>query len=254
MRVKLCRHCGYQLPGKAKKCPWCKSQIKKRTPLFIAMLAVLVSPLIGAWALHNTLSVPSLSAKLPPPEAVKVSKERPPVAKRQTGLSTLYVQGRIVNLRRNPFLTSQTVWKLKKGEQLVEVNRSGNWIQVQQKNAERRAGWVHASLVSKVNISPSKPHSEREAYKKFRESYHRFNAEIKRSKGMTFFKDLEYLKPGMIQITATDILLSAPRKYKEKYLRTLMKMWQEERKNSLPAAIKIVDATGRLRLQETRTN
>jgi uncharacterized protein YgiM (DUF1202 family) len=186
-------------------------------------------------------------------QVVKVSKTEPSINKPSGDFPVIYVRGQFLNLRKDPSLTSHTIRKLKKGQRLTQLSRSENWLQVLEYGAEDRPGWVHTSLVAKILPPPSiKAPSEQKAFKMFRISFDQYNTNIKKLKGMDFFNDVEYVNQGVIQITATDILLSAPKKYKEKYLIALMEMWLEVRETTQPATVRIVDKNGHLRLQEVQ--
>jgi len=280
--VKLCHQCGYQLHRKEKKCPWCKSPVKNKSAFLFLIPAVLIFLVFATWFQHEDEALISPPPEPAQPKVVKTIKAelpkmnnpvasgrklrqgisykelgkpraiKPPggIKKHMGNLSTFYVQGSIVNLRKNPSLESITIRQLKKGQRLTQVSRSGDWLQVLADVAGNRPGWVHASLVGKTKPPQLKASSEQKAFRLFRNSFDRFNSKIKRSKGVAFFNDVKYLDRGVIQVTATDILLSAPKKYKEKYLITLMEMWREVRQPTLPAEVRIVDASGRLRLEE----
>jgi SH3 domain-containing protein len=250
VRIKFCHQCGYQLARKAKRCPWCKTPCKNNTALLISIFAVLASPVLVAWFLSAELpSVPFSSDPTPLP-VVNIVKTKPSLKISRGNFSTLYVRGQVVNLRKGPSLTSHTIGKLRKGQRLNPVSRSGNWLQVLADGSG--PGWIHSSLVAKTSTPASivKAPSERKAFKRFRLSFARYNAKIKKLKGMDFFSNVEYLHRGVIEVTATDILLSAPKRYKEKYLMTLMEMWLEIRESTQPATVRIVDKDGHLRLEE----
>lgn len=251
MYVKLCPQCGYQLARKAKRCRWCKSPVKKKNPFLIYIVLLLIFlVLVTRFRRNDTVDI-SLPSHPTQPQVVKVIKTKPSIKKPRVDFSTIYVRAQVLNLRTDPSLTSHTIKKLKEGQRLTQVNRSGNWLQVLADDAGGRPGWVHASLVGKTPPPPpTKAPSEQKAFKMFRKSFDQYNAQIKRLKGMTFFNDVEYLNQGVIQVTATDILLSAPKKYKEKYLLTLMGMWLEVRGTNQPATVRIVDENGHLRLEE----
>jgi len=256
MRVKLCDHCGYQLARKAKQCPWCRSPVKNKNRFLAAVLTglALAGGVAVAWLLPSAPAKISPTPETTQPKKIKTIKTKPAVKKSSRNLTTIYVKGQRVNLRGNPSLTSGTIRKLRRGQPLTQVSRLGNWLQVLTNDAGDRLGWIHASLVAKTRPAPSfKAPSERKALKVFQKSFDRFNANIKSLKGMTFFNDVEYIDRGVIQITATDILLSAPQKYQEKYLMSLMEMWLEARETTRSSAVKIVDKNGHLRLEETRS-
>jgi uncharacterized protein with NAD-binding domain and iron-sulfur cluster len=113
---------------------------------------------------------------------------------------------------------------------------------------------------AKVNVKeeiaplrqPAKTLTPYQAYRAFRKYFNLLNSEIKKQKGMTFFENVEYLDNGVIQVTATDIFLSAPETYKQNYLRKMEQKWLDLREPSQKATLKIVDSEGILRMEKKR--
>ena len=113
---------------------------------------------------------------------------------------------------------------------------------------------------AKVNVKeeivtlrqPSKDITPYQAYRAFRKYFTLLNAEIKVQKGMAFFKNVEYLDNGVLQVTATDIFLSAPETYKQSYLIKMEQKWLDLREPSLKATVRIIDSEGVLRMEKKR--
>lgn len=113
---------------------------------------------------------------------------------------------------------------------------------------------------AKVNVKeeigtlrqPSKDITPYQDFRAFRKYFKRLNAEIKIQKGMAFFENVEYLDNGVIEVTATDIFLSAPETYQQSYLRKMEQKWLDLREPSPQATVRIVDSEGVLRMEKKR--
>lgn len=259
MKIKLCKTCGIQLYRKSRKCPRCKTPVKKITALhFFVSGLILVFPVLF-WLV---LQLPKEDFfDIPPSQepvqsiAVKQVKVQAPIKKPEEkgNLTKIYVKGTVVNLRQHPTVQSPTLWKLMKGQQLTQIARSGNWIQVLVDDKGGKRGWVYSSLVGEMNPHhPTKPITQHQTFSAFLKYFEQFNAEIKSQKGTTFFENVEYLDKGIIQVTATGIFLSAPDLYKKKYVGKITQRWSALRVG-FPAVVRIVDAKGILRMETNRS-
>lgn len=256
MKIKSCKTCGCELNPKLSQCPECKAPLNTITARHYSISVFIVLPafifLVTQFSKHNYSEVFPFNAPLLTRATSRV-EARPPIKVAEKNLMTVYVKGRVVNLRQHPTTDSPTLWQFKKGQALTQVARSGNWTQVLADGAEKKRGWIHTSLVEKVSPDPSlKTSSPHQAYSAFRKYFSQFNAEIKILKGTAFFESVEYLDRGAIQVTATGIFLSAPESYKKKYVGKIARKWQALRKPGLRAAVKIVDAKGILRMEQKR--
>ncbi len=254
MRIKFCKFCENELYGNSSKCPWCRTPVKKITALEYSILILLVLPvvflLVAQFFKYNYADI------LPFKESfrtrkVNVVKAQHPMKGADKNLIKVYVKGKIVNLRQRPTTNSPTLWKLKKEQRLTQVARSGNWSQVLVDGVEGKRGWVHASLIEKrTPDQSSKAIAPHHPFNAFRLHFAQFNAEIEMLKGTTYFESVEYLDRGVIQVTATDIFLSAPEIYKKTYIGKITKKWLTLREPGLPATVNIVDTKGILRMKQ----
>jgi len=229
--------------------------IKKITALHYSISALLVFPVFFLFL--SQFSLEDIASILPSQEpsksgAVKILKEQHLQKIPEGYVTKIYVKAEVANLLQHPALESRALWKLKKGQQLTQVARSGTWIKVIADDIEDKRGWIHASLVGKSKPNQqSKAIIQQQALSAFLNYFELFNVEIKLLKGTTYFENVEYLDHGVIQVTATDIFLSAPDLYKKKYVEKITQKWLALR-DGFPAVVRIVDAEGILRMEKKR--
>jgi len=131
----------------------------------------------------------------------------------------------------------------------MKTTRAEEPIRFPRKNPAK----VYVKKQEIVNLpQPSKTLTPYQTYRAFRKYFKRLNTEIKAQKGMAFFENVEYLDNGVIQVTATDIFLSAPETYKQIYLIKMEQTWLDLREPSLQATVRIVDSKGVLRMEKKR--
>lgn len=256
MNVKLCKNCGYQLYRRSSKCPRCGTPVKKITALHYFILILMISPVLLLIAgLLTQYDFTSLLTPQEPiqSEVVKKIRVQPPVNLSKENGTQIYVKGAVANIRQDPSIQSPTIWKFKKGQQLTQVDRSGNWVQILADDIGNKRGWIHASLIGTLKPDqPQKAENPHQAFNDYLKFFERFNTEIKMIKGTTFFENVEFLGNGVIQVTATQIFLSGPEIYKKKYVAKIVNKWWDLRGPGLRAAVKIVDTEGILRMEKKR--
>ena len=165
---------------------------------------------------------------------------------------TLYVQKDGVNVRSGPNAERPVVMQLNQGHKLLEFGREGAWVNVGIEQSGGRDGWIHISLVGAVSpgggsVAPFDPKFDR-----FNEAVTLLNRRAKDRTGFDFFIIVENLGDGIVQITATDAWLSAPRADREGNLDTLFNLWDAADGSGLPIMVRIVDGDGELRMEKSR--
>ncbi len=155
-------------------------------------------------------------------------------------------------MREGPSTQHPVVLKLKKGHKLVELQRKGRWVEVGADRTGGKSGWIHSSLIGKeftggATTAPADP-----KFQKFKAAFDELNARIKRKTGLTFFTKAENLGDGIVQVTATDIWLRAPRTDRESNLRTIFQLWDAAEASGLPIAVYVVDKHGNQRMSMKR--
>lgn len=261
MRLKLCQNCGYQLHHKSQTCPWCATPVKNHRKLWsLAPVFLILAVMAGNTPWENIRLqefIPDFTLFSKNKPQIPIESATPEAGNPLTPAAAepvkLFVQETVINLYKYPSLDSPAILKLKKGQSLTQGARSENWINVSADDHENTKGWVHTSLVGKKKPVRLKRLPHEKTFVIFQKSFERFNAEIMEAKGMTFFNGVEYFGNGVIHVTATDILLSAPENYKRKYLLNILKIWSELAGPSSPVTVRIVDARGHVRLEEKQS-
>jgi SH3-like domain-containing protein len=67
----------------------------------------------------------------------------------------LTVEGNRVNVRAGPNVASPVILQLDRGDRLVEIGRSGAWVNVEIPHHGGRQGWIHDSLVAAAAAAPA---------------------------------------------------------------------------------------------------
>jgi hypothetical protein len=164
----------------------------------------------------------------------------------------LYVQGDVVNLREGPSTSSGIILKLHKGHKLMEFQRKGDWVEIGADKTGGKSGWIHSSLIGKKFLGGSTKAPTDPKFMKFKEAFDELNGQIKKKTGIIFFTKAENLGDGIVQVTATDIWLSAPESDRKSNLNTIFQLWNEAEGSGLPIAVNVVDNYGNQRMSMKR--
>ena len=61
----------------------------------------------------------------------------------------LYVQAEVVNMREGPSTKHPVVLMLLEGHKLLELQRQGEWVEVDTGRTGGKTGWIHSSFIGK---------------------------------------------------------------------------------------------------------
>ncbi len=242
MGIKLCQQCGYEVSHKARTCTWCGAKMfNRRKTIFLVVAALLCLALGRAfWNAGDKVEMVA-STQNKPASVVKLDQ---PLPEQPTLANRLFVQGKVVHLRKHPTIKSESLWKLERGQKLTELNRLGSWVQVFPHDTGGITGWVHESLIGKKNPQVTKYRSTQAAFREFRKSFNRFNNEIKQLKGVALFMDVRLQNRDEVHVIVTNVLMSAPGHYQRKYLSTIQNMWADAKHHTGPVRVALVDGQG----------
>jgi SH3-like domain-containing protein len=155
--------------------------------------------------------------------------------------NSLVINGDNVNVRKGPSLKYPVVVKVHKEDVVVELQRQGEWVEIEIDKTGDKTGWIHSSLVGqKTNITPEKV-TARDEFQIFMAAFDELNTNIKSKMGLVYFTSAEELGYGIIQIKATDVWIDMPISEKENTMRIIFKLWDEAESSGLPIAVYIVD-------------
>jgi SH3-like domain-containing protein len=158
----------------------------------------------------------------------------------------IYVQKPSVNIRTGPGTNNAVLLKLNLGHELIEFSRRGEWINVGIPRTGGKDGWIHSSLVGPVSPGGATTAPKDRRFDAFLKDVEKLNAKVEPITGFPFFTKVENLGDGIVQLTAHDQWLKAPRSDRESNLNTLYRLWSAQEGSGLPVAVYIVDARSNL--------
>ena len=147
----------------------------------------------------------------------------------------LIITGDIVNLRTGPSSYTEAPIKLSQGRKVIEIQRNGDWVEIETHRNDIKTGWVHESLVAKATatvtaITTTKQNTTPSSTKRFKRFKQRFNDQnevIKKQNGLIYFSEANDKGEGSIEVIATEAWLNAKREERGKSLNEIFKLWSD---------------------------
>lgn len=164
----------------------------------------------------------------------------------------LYVQKSGVNVRTGPGTNYRVLMTLNKGHELIEFLRDGKWVNVGIARTGGKDGWIHASLVGRTSSGGTTTAPPDPRFDAFVRDVEKLNDKVEPVAGYRFFTRVENLGDGIVQLTADDRWLAAPKADRESNLDTLFKLWDAHEASRLPIAVYIVDSDGDTVMRKAR--
>ena len=164
----------------------------------------------------------------------------------------LYIQKNDVNVRTGPGTSNPVLLTLGKGHELIEFARQGEWVNVGVARSGGKDGWINASLVAAASpgggsVAPADP-----KFDAFVRDVETLNNKVAPIAGFPFFTKVENLGDGIVQVTAHDRWLAAPREDRESNLNTLFNLWSGHEASGLPIAVFVATANGTVVMKSRR--
>ena len=143
----------------------------------------------------------------------------------------LVITGSIVNLRTAPSNTSNVAIKLLKDKKVSELQRNGEWVEIETGREDVKTGWVHASLVARAEIEATIAEqiaaSEKKRFKYFKQRFQELNEITTKHNGKVYFSEVREEGESNIEVIATETWLNAEVQEKQDTLSVLFKLWSE---------------------------
>lgn len=136
----------------------------------------------------------------------------------------LIIIGDIVNLRTGPASDSEVALKLVKDRKLIEIQRQGEWVEVETNREDITTGWVHKSLV-KHNKAIGRPLSADKRFERFKQRFDDQNEVLTKQNGDTYFIDVKDEGEGTLGVIASAFWINAEREERERTINTVFKLW-----------------------------
>lgn len=142
----------------------------------------------------------------------------------------LTIKGDIVNLRTAPSSDADVAIKLSQGRKVIEIQRQGEWVEIETRRNDIKTGWVHASLLAKASAKPTtKPIATKtnKRFEHFMQGFNDYNEVIQKQNGAINFSKVKDKGDGTLEVIATEAWLDAPRGERERSLNKVFKLWSD---------------------------
>lgn len=185
----------------------------------------------------------------------------------------LIVTGDGVNVRSGPGTDAGIKMRVHRNQQVIELERQGEWVRAEIAGTDGEEGWIHGSLLEALQgraapAPAAQPPSEVAArapeapepaagrsldlpgLDQFRESVEYLNSRAQALAGVDLFTGVEAASEDVVQVTATDAWANIPPAGQQSYLNTLVDRWAAAKGGS-PASVQIVDAGGEVVMEKS---
>jgi hypothetical protein len=204
---------------------------------------------------------------------------------------TLVVTGDDVNVRVGPSSNARVKMRVYQDQQVMELQRQGDWVRAEIGGSGGQDGWIHGSLLappdgervarppaappgspaegSMAAAPPTEPAGTSEPaaiepaaapsgdgdppdLERFRQSVDYLNSRALSVAGVGLFTTVETVGDGVVQVAATDAWSTIPPAGQQSYANTLLDRWAAARGHGGPISVQIVDPDGQVLLERTR--
>jgi SH3-like domain-containing protein len=167
----------------------------------------------------------------------------------------LVVTSDVVNVRAGPGTDSPVLFHVRRDQQVVELTRTGNWVQVEVPD-EVADGWIHQSLLQLIERAQPAPDgetgtvdaraepAETEAIALFRSNVSELNARAVAVAGVELFAGAEPAAGGTVRVMVTEAWELIPEAGQQSYTNALFDQWRAAAGGSEPLRLQVVDPNG----------
>jgi Bacterial SH3 domain len=161
----------------------------------------------------------------------------------------LVVAGDVVNVRTGPGTGSPVLFHAARDQQVVELAREGEWIQVHVPD-QAADGWIHQSLLAVAQPAPAETSagdragSISEALARFRSNLTELNTRALAAAGVELFTGAEPAAGGTVQVMVTETWDLIPEAGQESYTNALFDQWRAVAVGGEELRLQVVDSSG----------
>ncbi len=155
---------------------------------------------------------------------------------------TLEITESIVNLRSAPTMESDVLIKLGKERKVTELQRQGNWVEVNTNRDDLKSGWIHKSLLSKSEITANNDPETR--FDRFQKKIEDQNEVLAKQNNAIYFSEAKNKGEGTIEIIATQSWLDLDYDTRSQTANELFKLWGDIYGTGYSISVIVVDEQG----------
>lgn len=154
----------------------------------------------------------------------------------------LFINARLVNMRAQPEKDAEVLLKLKRDRKVTEVQRKGNWVEIETHRDDVKTGWVHNSLLSKIVTTKNTASPTR--FDKFMQRFDNHNETINKQNGIIYFSDAKNKGKGDIYLIATDAWINSNIQVRNNSLSEVFNFWSDVVPVGSSISIHVIDNKG----------
>ena len=202
----------------------------------------------------------------------------------------LIVTGNGVNVRAGPSGDAAIRMRVYRDQQVIELQREGEWVRAEIAGTDGQEGWIHSSLLAPpdgeepldeapvrapsdaapgapADDAAADPETEEAAVPllvepaagpdgapgelaRFRDTVTYLNERALAIDGVDLFSEVKPAAPGVVQVVATEAWSSIPPAGRQSYANTLLDRWAAAKEGAGPVAVQIVDPNGEVVMEK----
>jgi Bacterial SH3 domain len=197
----------------------------------------------------------------------------------------LIVTGDGVNVRAGPSEDAAIRMRVHRDQQVIELQREGDWVRAEIAGTDGQEGWIHSSLLAEPAEEADQPETEapdppadagaaaaatleEEAVPlliepaagpdrdlgelaRFRETVSYLNERATTLAGADLFAEVRPGPEGAMRVVATEAWSDLPPAGRQSYANTLLDRWAATKVSAGPAILQIVDPSGEVVMEKT---
>lgn len=136
----------------------------------------------------------------------------------------LIITANIVNLRAAPTTQASVLIKLLKDRKVIEVQRQGDWVEINTGRQDFESGWIHRSLITKAMPEQS---PEQQRFKIFMQKLNEYNEALNKKTGKHYFENTINKGNNNINVIATESWLKIDQEARSQVLNDIFKLWSD---------------------------
>lgn len=156
---------------------------------------------------------------------------------------TLLISGDIVNLRAKPSMTSVIYKRLAKNNEVIEISRYQEWVEVTTNSKNLDYGWIHQSLLNTATGQPISTANNKK-FEIFRTHFVLLLKNYEENMGKLPFSGVELIDKGTLQVTATDYWFALEPEQRNTVLTEVFDLWRKYVDTGISVMVEIVDDIG----------
>ncbi len=159
----------------------------------------------------------------------------------ETG-NKLIINESLVNMRAEPAGDAEILLKLSNGREVTEIQRQGNWIEIETHRDDVKTGWIHKSLL--INATAKQNTTSPTRFDHFMQRYNEHKDDIRKQNGIIYFTEARHKGQGELELVATQDWLTSEMELQNNTLSEIFKLWSDVTPVGSSISIQVFDELG----------